>query len=216
MKSISTHNFNNESLLETALTHSSYANEHNVESYERLEFLGDAILDFVSGDKLYHEEPKLPEGKMSSLRSDMVCEGTLKNVAIKLGIPSMMKISYGEEKTGGRSRASVLADMVEAIIAAIYLDGGFEEAKKFIYAEVFTEKPVSSNSKSALQEAVQKEGITDISYVEDKREGPEHNITFTVSVYVAGQKLGTGRGKSKQLAEKAAAQEALEKWLERK
>ena len=127
--------FQNRALLQTALTHSSYANERHdpdCQSYERLEFLGDSILGLVTADFLYHQEPKLPEGKMTRLRAELVCEASLHKTALELGLGAYMRLGRGEEHTGGRERPSILADMVESIIAAMYLDGGLDKARSFI------------------------------------------------------------------------------------
>ena len=203
-------------MLTTALTHSSYANQYGVESYERLEFLGDAILGFVAADELYSQKPGIAEGKMSARRSEMVREETLKEAAVKLSIPKMMRIGRGEDKNGGRSNPSILADMVEAVIAAIYLDSGFENAKKFIYEHVFSEKSSARNYKGILQEKIQEEGTCEIRYVLEGESGPDHDKTFTSSVYVNGVKMGSGSGKTKQQAEQSAAGDAYLKWQGKK
>ena len=204
------YSFNNKSLLETALTHSSYANEKKAESYERLEFLGDAILDFVAGEKLFYEHPEFQEGKLTRLRSELVCESALYKAAKKLGFSDALRISRGEEKTGGRDRVSVLADTVEAVTAAIYLDSDIENAKKFLIDKVLDEMNLEKDAKSLLQEKLQTNGAVIIKYEEVSESGPDHDKTFTFSVSANGNRLGTGTGKTKQEAQQAAASAALE------
>ena len=212
--------FQNKSLLQTALTHSSFANEKNSESYERLEFLGDSILGAVTAEFLYSYVPPLPEGQMTRLRSDLVCEDSLFKIACRLGISEHMRISHGAEKTGMREVNSVLADMVESVIAAIYLDSGLDEAKKFIYTMILNDADLSSagktgDYKSALQEFVQRDGPADIKYLEESESGPDHNKTFNYAVSVNGEILGRGTGKTKKGAEQRAASAALEVLRER-
>ena len=204
------YSFNNKSLLETALTHSSYANEKKTESYERLEFLGDAILDFVAGEKLFYEHPEFQEGKLTRLRSELVCESALYKAAKKLGFADALRISRGEEKTGGRDRVSVLADTVEAVTAAIYLDSDIENAKKFLIDKVLDEMNLEKDAKSLLQEKLQTNGAVIIKYEEISESGPDHDKTFTFSVSANGNSLGAGTGKTKQEAQQAAASAALE------
>ena len=202
--------FRDPALLETALTHSSYANErHSAEvvSYERLEFLGDSVLGLTAAEYLYAHNPALPEGRMTRLRAELVCEASLHKTALALGLGEFMRLGRGEELTGGRERASILADMVEAVIAAIYLDGGIDEAKKFIMAQVLS----SADYKTALQELVQRRGEIRISYDLIGESGPDHNKTFRFSVSVDGETIGEGSGKTKKEAEQMAARRALEK-----
>lgn len=206
--------FHNRKLLTVALTHSSYANERRTESYERMEFLGDSVLGFVTAEFLFSHEPPVPEGKMSRLRSELVCEQNLYKVAEKLGISSSMLLGRGEEKSGGRERVSVLADMVEAVIAAIYLDSGIEQAKKFILENILNDADLSEyhapvDSKTALQELVQQEADSCIVYEEIMETGPDHNKRFTFRVVINGVPSGEGTGKTKKEAEQAAAAEAL-------
>lgn len=140
------YSFKNRALLQTALTHSSYANERHdaaCQSYERLEFLGDSILGLVTADFLYHHEPRLPEGKMTRLRAELVCEASLHKVALELGLGAYMRLGKGEEHTGGRERPSILADMVESIIAAMYLDGGLDRAREFVLSRVLNNVEIS-------------------------------------------------------------------------
>lgn len=206
--------FKDISLLKTALTHSSYANEKRIDSYERLEFLGDAILSFVSAEYMYSQTKHLSEGRMTKLRAERVSEVGLINAADKLDIGQYMYLSSGENKSGGREKQSIRADMIESIIAAIYLDSSIEKARDFIYKFIlndvdFSDKHIASDNKSELQELLQKNGPIDICYEEISESGPEHNKTFFVSVKLDGKELGTGKGKSKKDAEQAAAGEAL-------
>lgn len=213
------YHFHHPALLQTALTHSSYANErHSAEtvSYERLEFLGDSILGLTTAEVLYAHEPALPEGRMTRLRAELVCEGSLHATALELGLGAFMRLGHGEELTGGRERPSILADMVESIIAAIYLDGGMDEAKAFIMRHVLAGAKIddvhpSADYKTALQEYVQRNGECQIRYELTGESGPDHNKTFSFSVSVDGQPVGEGSGRTKKEAEQMAAHQALEK-----
>ena len=202
-------------LLRTALTHSSYANERSgVECYERLEFLGDSILGFVTAEFLYRHEPKIPEGRMTKLRAELVCEQNLHAVAEKLGISRFMLLGKGEEKSGGRERVSVLADMVEALIAAVFIDSGLEQAKRFIMKNILNSADLSDvhaalDSKSALQEFVQRSADSKIVYEKVSETGPDHDKTFTFRVLINGNSFGEGTGKTKKEAEQEAAAKAL-------
>ena len=210
--------FKNAQLLETALTHSSYANERHdpaCQSYERLEFLGDSILGIVTADFLYHHEPVLPEGRMTRLRAELVCESSLHKVALELGLGKYMRLGRGEEHTGGRQRPSILADMVEAIIAAMYIDSGMDEARRFIMTRVLKDAEISDNHRSAdykteLQEFVQRRSDQHISYELIGESGPDHCKTFTFRVCVNGLPVGEGSGRTKKEAEQQAAGKALE------
>ena len=208
--------FKNEELLKTALTHTSYAHERKVDSYERLEFLGDAILLMLTSRYIYNNYPDFPEGKMSRMRANIVCEATLFKIAEKLSIGECARLGKGEELTGGRHRASILADMVEAILAAIYLDGGIEKAQEVIFdayghiIEAAAKGKLNSDYKTALQEELQKAGSVNIEYCLVKEEGPAHNKLFTMAVALNGKILGTGEGKTKQEAQQMAAKNALE------
>lgn len=207
--------FRKPELLRTALTHSSWANERTGEEcYERLEFLGDSILGFVTAEFLYRSEMEIPEGKMTRLRAELVCEQNLYQVAEKLEISRFMLLGKGEEKSGGRERVSVLADMVESVIAAIYLDSGIDTAREFILANILNHVDLSEyhapvDSKSALQELIQRDAGCSISYEEVSESGPDHNKRFTFRVVVNGRNLGEGTGRTKKEAEQAAAAEAL-------
>ena len=210
--------FQNRDLLRTALTHSSYANEKHADGlpcYERLEFLGDSILGLVTADLLYHHEPPLPEGSMTRLRAELVCEQALHKVALELGIAPYMRLGRGEEHTGGRERASVLADMVESIIAALYLDSGLGEARRFILEKVLkdaesSETHRSKDYKTELQELVQRQPHQQIHYELIGESGPDHNKTFSFRVSINGVPAGEGSGRSKKEAEQMAACKALE------
>ena len=210
--------FRDPRLLETALTHSSYANERHspeVVSYERLEFLGDSILGLTTADFLYAHTPPLPEGRMTRLRAELVCEASLHKTALALGLGEFMRLGRGEEMTGGRRRASILADMVEAVIAAIYLDGGMDEARAFIMRQVLRgaeigENRPSADYKTALQELVQRHGEVSICYESVGESGPDHDKTFIFAVSIDGKRIGEGSGKTKKEAEQMAARRALE------
>ena len=212
------YSFKDKKLLQTALTHSSYANEKHDRSlsYERLEFLGDSILGLVTAEFLYSHEPALPEGRMTRLRAELVCEGSLKKVAEELGIGEYMRLGKGEERSGGRSRASILADMVESVIAAIYLDSGMDAARSFIIDRLLKNADLGEQHKIAdykteLQELVQRKSDSHISYELTGESGPDHNKTFSFCVYINGVAAGQGSGRSKKEAEQAAACAALEK-----
>ena len=212
------YSFKDKKLLQTALTHSSYANERHGEgeSYERLEFLGDSILGAVTADFLYRHEPKLPEGRMTKLRAELVCETSLHKVALELGLGRYMHLGRGEEHTGGRERPSILADMVESIIAAMYIDSGsIEESRRFVMDRILSraelgEQHRSADYKTQLQEFVQKKSDQHISYELAGESGPDHNKVFTFRVYINGTAAGEGSGRTKKEAEQMAACRALE------
>ena len=209
------YHFKNPELLKTALTHSSYANEHGCDSYERLEFLGDSILGFLSAKYLYLHDPPVPEGRMTRLRADLVCEQSLYTVAVRLGFSEVLRLGKSAERTGERKRQSILADVVEAVLAAIYLDGGMEAASLFIQRELLDGADFSTEAvqdhKSALQELVQKDGDCSIVYRELSESGPDHNKVFSFCVEIDGVTYGEGSGRSKKEAEQAAAGKALER-----
>lgn len=212
------YNFKNPALLVNALTHSSYANENRAEgvpSNERLEFLGDSVLGFVTARKLYGTEPALPEGKMTRLRSELVCEHSLYGAAQELKLGCYLRMGNGEEKNGGRRRASILADAVEALIAALYLDGGIEPAERFISRWVISPEAVKTHRaedyKTELQELVQQKHGQILKYVETGATGPDHDRVFNSAVTLNGELIGSGSGKTKKDAEQAAAAEALER-----
>ena len=203
--------FKNKSLLELALTHSSYANESRVhiEYNERLEFLGDAVLQLVTSEKLYKENPNMPEGKMSKQRAALVCEEALSEYSKQIDLGRFMFLGKGEENTGGRERPSVLADAFEAVIGAIFLDGGIEPAKKFIRRFLDDAHHYNQDFKTLLQEIIQKNPGERLSYVVVGESGPDHDKSFTVEVRLNSNPIGTGTGKSKKQAEQQAAKEAL-------
>ena len=208
--------FKNITLLQNALTHSSYANErwHNsLKSNERLEFLGDSILGMVVAEHLYRNFPDRPEGELTRMRADMVCENSLSAVAEKLKLGEHLLLGHGEERLGGRSRASILADAVESLIAACFLDGGMEAARRIIDRFVLSEVPVkqlhNADYKTMLQELVQQKKNQTIVYALAGESGPDHDKHFLVEVQLNGQVVGQGSGSSKKRAEQAAAQAAI-------
>ena len=211
------YHFQDLKLLQTALTHSSYANEHqqeHSECYERLEFLGDSILGLTAAEYLYRWQPSLPEGKMTRIRAELVCEESLHRAALNLGLAPLMRLGRGAERSGDRNRPSILADLVEALIAAVYLDGGMEPAKALIHRFVLADagsliENRSLDSKTALQELVQRDGAVSIRYVLTGEKGPDHDKAFTFAVYVNDVLSGEGEGHSKKEAEQAAAAAAL-------
>ena len=209
--------FQNISLLQNALTHSSYANERwhdSLKSNERLEFLGDSILGMVVAEYLYRNFPDRPEGELTRMRADMVCETSLAAVADKIGLGEHLLLGHGEERFGGRKRASILADAVESVIAACFLDGGMEAAKAFVAKFVLTEVPVkqlhNADYKTALQELVQQKKDQVLAYTLVGESGPDHDKEFRVEVSLNGNVIGTGVGRSKKRAEQDAARNALE------
>ena len=210
--------FNNITLLQTALTHSSYANErwHNsLLSNERLEFLGDSILGMTVAEYLYRNFPDRPEGELTRMRADMVCEKALAKVAARIELGKHLMLGNGEEQGGGRGRDSILADAVESVIAAAFLDGGMDAARQFIDRFVLVEVPVkklhNTDYKTALQELVQQKKNQVLSYMLIGESGPDHDKHFEVEVKLNGNTIGTGSGSSKKRAEQDAARCALEK-----
>ena len=211
--------FKNISLLQNALTHSSYANERwhdSLKSNERLEFLGDSILGMVVAEFLYKTFPDRPEGELTRMRADMVCEKTLAAVAARIDLGQHLLLGNGEEQGGGRNRNSILADAVESVIAASFLDGGMVAARafieKFILVEVPVQKMHNADYKTALQELVQQKKNQTLSYRLVGESGPDHDKRFDVEVSLNGQVIGIGSGSSKKRAEQMAAQAALEKF----
>ena len=210
--------FKNITLLQNALTHSSYANEYwrdSLRSNERLEFLGDSILGMVVAEYLYRTFPERPEGELTRMRADMVCERALAKVADRLDLGSHMLLGHGEEQGGGRERASILADAVESVIAACFLDGGMDAAKKLVETFILCEVPVSKLSnadyKTAFQERVQQKKDQTITYRLIGESGPDHDKSFQVEVLLNGQVVGTGIGSSKKRSEQDAARDALQR-----
>ena len=210
--------FSNITLLQDALTHSSYANERwhdSLKSNERLEFLGDSILGMVVAEYLYQNFPDRPEGELTRMRADMVCEKSLAAVAAKLDVGRHLLLGHGEEQGSGRIRPSTLADAVESIIAAAFLDGGMAAAEGIIRTFVLCNVPVgklhNTDYKTALQELVQQKKNQVLSYRLTGESGPDHDKEFFVEVSLNGQVIGTGSGSSKKRAEQAAAQAAIER-----
>ncbi len=207
--------FQKEHLLKQALTHSSYANEATVKrgiDNERLEFLGDAVLELVSSEFLFQTYPNMKEGNMTKLRASLVCEQSLASCAREIGLGSYLLLGKGEDLTGGRERDSILSDTWEAIIGAIYLDGGFTSAKEFILKYVLKDienKKLFYDSKTILQEVIQNEYKQNLHYMLLSEEGPEHNRVFTVQAYMNQTPLMIGKGKSKKAAEQEAAYQSL-------
>ncbi len=204
--------FRDAGLLTDALTHSSYANEHRlqgVSSNERLEFLGDSILGMTAAEHLYRDNPELPEGKLTRLRAALVCEESLAATASRIGLEKYLRLGRGEEKSGGRGKSAICADAVEALIAAIYLDGGRDEAERFITRFILTNDARETDSKTTLQELVQMDRSSVIEYRHTGESGPPHDRRFTAEVYINGTSAGKGSGRSKKEAEQAAAAQAL-------
>lgn len=203
-------------LIKESLTHSSYANEHDVKSNERLEYLGDAVLGLLVAEYIFKNYPNLPEGKMTKLRATYVCEDANYKYANALGIGEVLYLGHGEELSGGRTRAAVLNDAFEAFLGAVYLEAGLEKVREILEEVVFPHigkdaiKPFV-DYKSHLQEYIQSESRSILQYRLDNVEGPPHDRTFTMSVILDGIKLGEGIGKSKKDAEQQAAASALEK-----
>lgn len=206
--------FQNETLLRQALTHSSYANERHRkrEDNERLEFLGDAVLELVSSEFLFLNYPKLSEGDLTKLRASLVCEPTLAACTAQMQLGDFVRLGRGEEQTGGRRRKSILSDALEAVIGAIYLDGGFTNAKEFILKFILTDiehKKLFYDSKTILQEFVQGNYEEALSYRLLEESGPDHNKNFTVEARIGDRAIGSGSGRTKKAAEQEAAYQAL-------
>ena len=207
--------FQNTALLENALTHSSCANESRgkLQSNERLEFLGDSILGMVVADHLYRNHPDLPEGELTRTRAALVCEESLVEVAAELNLGEYLRLGKGEESGGGRKRPSIQADAVEAVLAAVYLDGGIGSARKIIQRYILCREIEGLNSsrdyKTALQELVQRKKNQVLSYQLLEESGPDHDKRFEVEVLLNSNIIGRGEGHSKKAAEQAAAKEAL-------
>ncbi len=213
--------FHDRTLLENALTHSSYANENHSPggSNERLEFLGDSVLGMVTAAFLYRTHPDLPEGDLTRTRAALVCEESLVEVAEALDLGRYLRLGRGEDSGGGRNRVSIRADAVEAVIAAVYLDGGLEEARKIIQRFILdreAEKSASRDHKTALQELVQRESGQVLAYQLVDQSGPDHAKVFTVEVCLNGKSLGRGTGHSKKEAEQMAAKAAVAKLTQKK
>lgn len=203
--------FQEKKLFSQALTHSSFANEHRLdkqESNERLEFLGDSVLEVISSDFLFRKYPEKSEGELTKIRASIVCEPTLAYCASELDLGTYLLLGKGEEATGGRGRSSVISDAMEALIGAIYLDGGFANAKEFIDRFVLNDienKQLFYDSKTILQEIVQADGEAALQYEVLKEEGPDHNKTFEVRALMGEKEIGRGSGRTKKAAEQLAA-----------
>ncbi len=207
--------FRNEAYLETAFTHSSFKNERGLhrDCNERLEFLGDSVLGMISADYFYHNLSHLPEGEMTKRRAACVCEKSLFGFAQEIDLGKYILLGKGEERTGGRKRTSILADAFEAVIAAIYLDGGIDAARDFVLPflkKAAMQEPSFSDYKTALQEIIQKNPDEHLSYVLVGESGPDHQKSFEVEVHLNSNVIGSGVGRSKKIAEQAAAKAALE------
>jgi ribonuclease-3 len=211
--------FKNAALLRAALSHTSYVNENGLskfDSNERLEFLGDAVLEGLISEELYRRLPEVEEGVLTRLRAYIVCEKSLFRVAGAFSLGDFLNLGRGEEQGGGRTRPSVVSDALEALIGAVYLDGGADAARRFVmraFAAVIEEAvsgAAAVDYKSDLQERLQADGQVEIRYLVDSQEGPDHNKLFYISVYKNGEKIGEGSGRSKKQAEQAAAKDALE------
>ena len=221
MKTLETklgYQFQNPKLLDHALTHSSYANEHHlgsISSNERLEFLGDSVLGMIVADHLYRTFPDLPEGDLTRIRANLVCEGSLVLVAKEWDQGRYLKLGKGENACGGRSRPSILADAVEAVLAAVFLDGGLEHDRdiiqRFLLDRMEQVNRASRDHKTYLQELVQRKSGQVLSYELIGESGPDHNKTFQMQVLLNGQPIGQGTGHSKKEAEQAAANAAIER-----
>jgi ribonuclease-3 len=207
--------FKNKDLLIQAFTHSSQVNEQKINKrpdYERLEFLGDAVLEMISSAYLFKTYPEKKEGEMSKIRASLVCEPALAYCSEQIELKKYIQLGKGEEATGGRNKESIIADVMEAVIGALFLDGGIEESKKFIDSYVLTNADsmqMFSDSKSILQEFTQGENLGEIRYEICGESGPEHDKIFEVRVFVGDKNLGEGTGKTKKAAEQKAAYQAL-------
>ena len=209
------YHFHDRRLLEQALCHSSYANERHMDrllNNERLEFLGDAVLELATIEYLYLNYPEMPEGEATRTRASIVCEQTLALCARDLGLGTWLRLGKGEELTGGRERDSITSDAMEALLGAIYLDGGFANAKVFVHHFILNDiehKKLFFDSKTILQEQIQSETEEPLRYELIKEEGPDHNKRFTVTVSLGNDILGTGSGRTKKAAEQEAAYRAI-------
>ena len=207
--------FRNKALLKQALSHSSFINEMKrgkMESYERLEYLGDAVLELISSEFLFHEYPDMPEGKLTKLRASIVCEYTLSSVSKMLHLGDYVLLSKGEEMTGGRNRDSILCDLFESVLGAIYLDGGMEPAEKYVKTFLLTDiehKSLFYDAKTTLQEMVQKDGKGIVTYRQISESGPDHNKCYVMDVLVDDKVIAQGKGSSKKNAQQMAAYAAI-------
>lgn len=214
------YSFKDQRLLKEALTHTSYSNEYRKtegKDNERLEFLGDSVLGLIISKHLFHQKKNFPEGVLTKTRAGIVCEDALKDIASDIKLGQFMLLGKGEIANGGRNRASILADGMEALIAAIFLDGGLEEASSFVLErmkgkiEESVSGKIKQDYKTQLQEILQRDFKEPIIYRLDKEKGPDHDKIFTMSVFLGNRLIGTGIGKSKKEAEQHAAKDAMEK-----
>lgn len=209
--------FADKSLLNTALTHSSYANEQKngtCADYERLEFLGDAVLEMVSSDHLFHKNPDMPEGKLTKLRASLVCEPALARCARDIDLQEFIRLGKGEEHTGGRDRDSIISDVMEALIGAVYLDGGIDRARELIFKFVLEDLKDGApfkDSKTLLQEIIQARDYKSFEYRIVGEKGPEHDKVFIAEAFLDGEVIGNGQGRTKKAAEQMAAAEAIDR-----
>lgn len=209
------YNFKNKLLLRQALTHSSFANEQKInkyDDYERLEFLGDAVLELVTSEFLFRENAKMTEGQLTKMRASMVCEQALAYCAREFGLEEYILLGRGEEMTGGRTKDSIISDVMEALIGAVYVDAGMEAAKGFIHRFVLSDlehKQLFYDAKTILQERLQRDGSESLRYALIREEGPDHDKVFVVEARIGEKKIGEGQGRTKKAAEQQAAYQAL-------
>lgn len=217
------YNFNDIELLKIALTHTSYANEHKkkmIKHNERLEFLGDSVLSLIITTYLFKNLSSIPEGELSRIRSTIVCENSLKMSGDEFNLSQYIYMGKGEEQTGGRGRSSIVSDAMEALIASIYLDSGYENAEIFVLRQMedIIQKAIQGklfkDYKTQYQEVIQKKSNAKIEYIVVSEEGPDHQKIFTVSLHLNDERISTGKGRSKKVAEQKAAEIALEKMHE--
>lgn len=207
--------FRDKRLLKQAVTHSSFANEQKInkhDDYERLEFLGDAVLELVSSEFLFQENKQMTEGQLTRMRASIVCEPALAYCARELGLEEFILLGKGEEMTGGRTKDSIISDTMESIIGAIYIDNGMEHAKAFIHRFILSDldhKKLFYDAKTILQEYVQQKSAGSLHYETVREEGPDHDKVFVVEVKIDDRKIGEGSGRTKKAAEQQAAYEAL-------
>lgn len=203
--------FRDPQLLQTALTHTSFANEdrRHTRHNERLEFLGDSVLGVVVSEYLFNRNRQLPEGQLTRIRASLVCENSLYRFAMQLGLGAYLRLGRGEEKSGGRQRPAILADAFEALIAALYLDGGIEEARRFILPYIKAAHDTEQDYKTRLQEVIQQNPEERVRYEVVDQTGPDHDKSFVVEVHLNSNCIGRGSGHSKKAAEQMAAREAL-------
>ena len=209
------YSFQNKSLLRQALTHSSFANEQKInkyDDYERLEFLGDAVLELVSSEFLFREHAKMTEGQLTRMRASMVCEQALAYCAKEFGLENYILLGKGEEMTGGRTKDSIISDVMEAIIGALYVDNGMEVAKAYIHRFILSDlehKQLFYDAKTILQERVQQKNQGTLHYELIREEGPDHDKMFVIEAKIDDKTIGAGQGRTKKAAEQQAAYEAL-------